>query len=71
MYYSQPMAKPKTTKPIKSYTHSDKERTNNPPAGLVTAEGDPDLPAQTYEHLKPPPPPIATRRIMIRISTPD
>ena len=53
------MAKPKTTKPIKSYTHSDKERTNNPPAGLVTAEGDPDLPAQTYEHLKPPPPPYS------------
>ncbi len=52
------MAKPKTTKPIKSYTHSDKERTNNPPAGLVTAEGDPDLPAQTYEHPKPPPPPL-------------
>jgi len=49
------MAKPKKTKPIKSYTHSDKERTNNPPAGLVTAEGDPDLPAQTYEHLEPPP----------------
>ena len=56
MYYSQPMAKPKKTKPIKSYTHSDKERTNNPPAGLVTAEGDPDLPAQTYEN--PPPPPL-------------
>ena len=43
-------------KPIESYDHSDKERTNNPPAGLVTAEGDPDLPAKTYEHLRPPPP---------------
>lgn len=50
------MAKRKTTpKPIESYDHSDKERTNNPPAGLGTAEGDPDLPAQTYEHLGPPP----------------
>ena len=53
------MAKPKTTKPIDSYAHTDKERTNNPPAGLVTAEGDPDLPAQTYEHPKPPPPPYS------------
>ena len=47
------MAKPK---PIESYDHPDKERTNNPPAGLVTAEGDPDLPAKAYRHLKAPPP---------------
>ena len=47
------MAKPK---PIESYDHPDKERTNNPPAGLVTAEGDPALPAKDYRHLTPPPP---------------
>ena len=47
------MAKPKKTKPIKSYAHTDKERINNPPAGLVTAEGDPDLPETEYAH--PPP----------------
>ena len=44
------MAKPK---PIESYDHPDKERTNNPPAGLVTAQGDPDLPEAVYAH--PPP----------------
>ena len=44
-------------KPIESYDHPDKERTNNPPAGLVTAEGDPDLPAKDYRHLSSPPPP--------------
>ena len=43
------MAKPK--KPIESYSHTDKERTNNPPAGLVSAEGDPDLPEKNYDHL--------------------
>ena len=49
------MAKRKAQpKPIESYAHPDKERTNNPPAGLVTAEGDPDLPMASYTH----PPPI-------------
>ena len=47
------MAKPKKTKPIESYAHTNKERTNNPPAGLVTSEGDPDLPEAEYAH--PPP----------------
>ena len=50
------MAKGKTgPKPIESYAHPDKERANNPPAGLVTAQGDPDLPEAEYAH---PPPPI-------------
>ncbi|GIW07182.1 MAG: hypothetical protein KatS3mg060_1987 [Dehalococcoidia bacterium] len=30
------------TRPIESYEHRDKERVNNPPAGLVTPETDPD-----------------------------
>ena len=48
------MAKRKTgPKPIESYAHPDKERANNPPAGLVTAQGDPDLPEAVYAH--PPP----------------
>jgi len=29
-------------RPIESYEHKDKERLNNPPAGLVTPETDPD-----------------------------
>ena len=56
------MAKPKT-KPIESYAHTDKERTNNPPAGLVTSEGDPDLPEAKYAH--PPPPNLKGRTIPI------
>ena len=58
------MAKPKKTKPIESYAHTDKERTNNPPAGLVTAEGDPDLPEVQYTH---PPPNLRNRTIPISI----
>ena len=42
-------------KPIVSYAHTDKERVNNPPVGLVTAEGDPDLPQKAYLHQAPPP----------------
>ena len=42
-------------KPIESYAHTDKERVNNPPVGLVTAEGDPDLPQKAYLHQAPPP----------------
>ena len=29
---------------VESYTHSDKERVNNPPVGLVTPETDKDVP---------------------------
>ena len=50
------MVKRKPSKPIESYAHTDKDRANNPPVGLVTAEGDPDLPHKTYEHLITPPP---------------
>ena len=42
----------KKKKPIESYSHTDKERVNNPPVGLVSAESDPDLPKKNYEHLK-------------------
>ncbi len=41
---------------IASYEHSDKDRPNNPPAGLVSPQSDPDGPAQTYAydpHLDP------------------
>ena len=39
------MAKRKVgPKPIETYDHPDKERANNPPTGLVTAQGDPDMP---------------------------
>ena len=58
------MAKPKATKPIESYAHTNKERTNNPPAGLVTSEGDPDLPEAEYAH---PPPNLRERTIPILI----
>ena len=48
------MARKKSSKPIVSYAHTDKERANNPPVGLVTAEGDPDLPQKSYLHQTPP-----------------
>ena len=41
---------------IASYEHNDKDRANNPPAGLVTPDTDPDGPTQTYAydpHLAP------------------
>ena len=41
---------------IKSYEHSDKERLNNPPVGLVTPETDPDGQSASYSfdpHLDP------------------
>lgn len=51
---------PRTTRrarrDIASYEHADKERLNNPPAGLVTPDTDPDAPAKTYAydpHLDP------------------
>ncbi len=45
-----------TTKPIEQYTHADKDRTNNPPIGLVTPETDKGGGKQKYEydpHLDP------------------
>ena len=35
---------------IASYEHNDKDRPNNPPAGLVSPQSDPDGPAQTYAY---------------------
>lgn len=35
---------------IKSYTHDDKERTNNPPIGLVNANTDLDVKPTKYDH---------------------
>ena len=34
--------KPTTQKPIENYLHTDKERVNNPPVGLVTPKTDPE-----------------------------
>jgi adenine-specific DNA-methyltransferase len=49
--------KSKSKRPIESYEHRDKQRTNNPPVGLVTPETDPDAGAKkTYSydpHLDP------------------
>ena len=36
------MAKRSRKRPIEKYEHSDKERLNNPPVGLVTPETDKD-----------------------------
>ncbi|GAB4286674.1 MAG: hypothetical protein Kow0098_02180 [Ignavibacteriaceae bacterium] len=47
---------PSTKKPIEQYEHKDKERTNNPPVGLVTPDTDKDLGKKTYQydpHLDP------------------
>ena len=35
---------------IQNYAHTDKERVNNPPVGLVTPETDNDAPSKTYQH---------------------
>lgn len=43
-------------KPIEQYDHKDKERINNPPVGLVTAETDKETEKKTYAydpHLDP------------------
>jgi adenine-specific DNA-methyltransferase len=43
-------------RPIAQYEHSDKQRLNNPPAGLVTPKTDPDAGKKTYAydpHLDP------------------
>lgn len=37
-------------KDIESYAHTDKERTNNPPVGLVTPETDRDQGKKVYAH---------------------
>ena len=39
---AQQESRSKSKRPIESYEHRDKERLNNPPAGLVTPETDPD-----------------------------
>jgi adenine-specific DNA-methyltransferase len=51
---------PKTVKPkqkqVEPYEHHDKERLNNPPVGLVSADSDQDAPRKTYAydpHLDP------------------
>jgi len=45
------------TRPIESYEHTDKQRVNNPPVGLVTPDTDPDFGSRkTYAydpHLDP------------------
>ncbi len=43
-------------KPIEQYQHKDKDRSNNPPVGLVTPDTDKDLGKKTYQydpHLDP------------------
>jgi adenine-specific DNA-methyltransferase len=43
-------------RPIERYEHKGKQRINNPPAGLVTAETDPPLPThKTYDYVTPVP----------------
>jgi adenine-specific DNA-methyltransferase len=37
-------------RPIEQYRHTDKERANNPPAGLVTPETDKESPKKTYRY---------------------
>ena len=46
------MAKPKKTtkRIIEHYAHTDKQRVNNPPVGLVTPETDQDAEKKTYAH---------------------
>jgi len=40
-------------RPIESYEHRDKARLNNPPAGLVTPETDPDAGQQSSTTRRP------------------
>lgn len=50
------MAKSNNQRPLHSYEHTDKDRLNNPPVGLVTPETDPDDKPKTYAydpHLDP------------------
>ena len=41
---------PKKKRKIENYAHTDKERVNNPPVGLVTEGADPDAGKKTYAH---------------------
>ena len=41
---------PKSEPTVEAYTHEGAERPNNPPAGLATAESDPEVPATDYKH---------------------
>jgi len=49
--------KAENKRPIESYEHTDKQRANNPPVGLVRSETDPDVgDKKVYEydpHLDP------------------
>jgi len=45
-----------TKRPIERYEHTDKQRINNPPVGLVTPETDPVAPThKTYDYITPVP----------------
>ena len=44
------MARHKAGRDIETYAHTDKERVNNPPVGLVTPETDRDAGRRTYAH---------------------
>ena len=44
------MARRKAGRDIETYAHTDKERVNNPPVGLVTPETDRDVGRRTYAH---------------------
>ena len=41
---------PPEKKPITQYEHTDKERLNNPPVGLVTPETDKETRKKTYQY---------------------
>ena len=45
----------RTRRPIESYEHRDKKRVNNPPAGLVTPETDPDAGQKKKSYAYDPP----------------
>ena len=44
------MARRKAGRDIETYSHTDKERVNNPPVGLVTPDTDRDAGRRTYAH---------------------
>ena len=44
------MARRKAGRDIETYAHTDKERVNNPPVGLVTPDTDRDAGRRTYAH---------------------
>jgi hypothetical protein len=47
---------PPRKRPIESYEHTDKQRINNPPVGLVTPETDPVAPThKVYDYVAPVP----------------